>query len=745
MSRLVHLLMTPGVRLMQNLRLPYKLALLSVVLGVPLALLFYFSLTNARSALEYVRTETEGSRAVRGLLDLAHALQLQQLGDAQAAQQLKASRAAFDQLSAQAGTLALRPIWESVGARLDDEKARDQSRAALRVALHDVGEQSGLLFDPDAASYLLMEIGIERIEPLGAALAGTGPLPEAAEQRTQARLMAADIAQKRSDLRMRLESVRRAGEAPGPAWAEVDTALATIEQQLQRPAAADAPDDSGSGIVAARKAAVDKVWLAGIDGMRRVEELLEQRRAKVTTQLAWELGVMVAGALALSYLALAFLHSFGRSLRQLLAAMESFARGDLSCRVEVAGRDEVANIAAHAELVADKLSNIVSEIRSSAMRLSQTGEMVASSAATLADRSEKQAADLVSTAGTVDQLSQAVEQNAVASNALDAMTSRLLEDAQASGRLMSETGAAMSELESGSRRAGEIVGVIDNIAFQTRLLALNAAVEAARAGPAGAGFAVVATEVRHLAQRSSHAAGEVRTLLAETGQLVSNSSRRLRDAGTAISGLVKGVHDVSEALRTISHNSMAQSSDLSAVAKSVGNLDLLTRQNQEMVNQSTSAALDLMDRAGALSSDVAAIRLRQGSADEARNLVERAQSLIQRRGLQAGLAEIRSRPQEYSDRDLYLFAADGQGCYILHCAKPHLEGTRVADTPGYQGDAELKNAREAAEGNHWVDYDIINPATGKRQRKTSYVVSLGDGRFLGCGFYRHVLNAETVE
>ena len=105
-------------------------------------------------------------------------------------------------------------------------------------------------------------------------------------------------------------------------------------------------------------------------------------------------------------------------------------------------------------------------------------------------------------------------------------------------------------IEAGSRRVAEIVGVIDGIAFQTNILALNAAVEAARAGESGRGFAVVAAEVRMLAQRSSTAAGEIRTLIAESTAQVAAGSGQIRDARDSLAELLTDVQRVAQALAT---------------------------------------------------------------------------------------------------------------------------------------------------------------------------------------------------
>jgi len=195
-------------------------------------------------------------------------------------------------------------------------------------------------------------------------------------------------------------------------------------------------------------------------------------------------------------------------------------------------------------------------------------------------------------------------------------------------------------------------------------------------------------------------------------------------------------------LSALGHTAERVAEKLSEIARGVGNLDALTRQNQQMVGDSTLSALELMDRAGRLANDVSAIRLRQGSADEARNLVDRAMSLIQRQGLAAAIAQMRQPGSGFVDRDLYVFITDAQGVYRLHTGNPVMEGRRVHEAPGIDGDRFVRESLAEAHGSHWVDYTITNPLSGLPQSKTSYVLPLEGDLVLGCGFYRHQLQQE---
>jgi hypothetical protein len=366
-----------------------------------------------------------------------------------------------------------------------------------------------------------------------------------------------------------------------------------------------------------------------------------------------------------------------------------------------------------------------------------SGQQVASSSESLAQRTEQQAERLRETVGTVQQLTGAVSANAAAASELDQLTEKLKVEAEHGGNAMRGSVQAMAGLEDSSRRVAEIIGVIDGIAFQTNILALNAAVEAARAGEAGRGFAVVAAEVRQLAQRSSGAASEIRQLIARSSEQVDSSARQTRAVEQALDALVNGVRSVSTALRSIAKASAQQSDELGRVSASVGQIDEITQQNAAMVEQSADASKDLVGRAQTLSSAVATIRLRQGSADEAKALVDRAMALIKSRGLAAAAQAFHAKDGGYLDRDLYVFVVDRQGAYRVHGAKPAMEGKRVHDVPGIAGDKFLHDAWAAAPGaGGWIEYDIINPGSGVVQPKASFVIQLDEQQLVGCGVYR---------
>jgi methyl-accepting chemotaxis protein len=167
----------------------------------------------------------------------------------------------------------------------------------------------------------------------------------------------------------------------------------------------------------------------------------------------------------------------------------------------------------------------------------------------------------------------------------------------------------MDAISQASRQIGDIIAVIDGIAFQTNILALNAAVEAARAGEQGRGFAVVASEVRSLAQRSAQAAKEIKTLIGQSVDRVEVGSQRVRDAGSVMSEIVDAITRVTHAMGDIADSTQQQAQGIAQVSQAVTDLDHMTQQNAALVEQSAAAAESLRQQAQALSHSVARFKI----------------------------------------------------------------------------------------------------------------------------------------
>ncbi len=276
-------------------------------------------------------------------------------------------------------------------------------------------------------------------------------------------------------------------------------------------------------------------------------------------------------------------------------ALHQLAEGDLENRIDK------AMIPSLDKLRVD-FNATVEHLQSSLQTVATTGHTIASatgeiSAATdnLSRRTEQQAASLEQTAAALDEITTTVRKTAEGALRAREVVAAARSDAEKSGSIVHQAVAAMGAIEKSSMEIGNIIGVIDEIAFQTNLLALNAGIEAARAGDAGRGFAVVATEVRALAQRSADAAKEIKTLVSGSGRQVSNGVGLVGEAGKALERIVQQVGEINNVIVEITAGAQEQAAGLSQVNIAVNQMDQATQQNAAMVEETAACSNQLAE------------------------------------------------------------------------------------------------------------------------------------------------------
>ena len=294
---------------------------------------------------------------------------------------------------------------------------------------------------------------------------------------------------------------------------------------------------------------------------------------------------------------------------QAAAVANAVAAGDLTVEVPVPEGDRSSIMAALATMC-EQLAQVVSTVRSSSDSIATGSHQISRGNTDLSQRTEEQAANLQQTATSMEQLTATLRSSAEAAHDAAGLAASARSAASEGGQVMQKVVATMDQISESSQKIGQIVGVIDSIAFQTNILALNAAVEAARAGEQGRGFAVVAGEVRALAQRSAEAAKEIKQLIAASVASVEDGTQLVRDAGRRMGELVERVQHVGGLIDDMGRSSTEQTAGMDQINTAVSQLDRVTQNNAALVEESAAAAASLHVQAQRLVSAVGVFRLR---------------------------------------------------------------------------------------------------------------------------------------
>jgi len=282
--------------------------------------------------------------------------------------------------------------------------------------------------------------------------------------------------------------------------------------------------------------------------------------------------------------------------------------GDLTLSIHTAPGDTSSLVYAFKRM-RDSLTHTIANIKSSADTIATASSEIASGNLDLSSRTEQQAGSIEETASAMEELTSTVKQNADNARQANQLAVSASEVAVQGGAVVGQVVDTMGSINDSSRKIVDIISVIDGIAFQTNILALNAAVEAARAGEQGRGFAVVASEVRSLAQRSSAAAKEIKTLIDDSVAKVDVGSKLVQQAGETMNEVVASVKRVTDIVGEISSASQEQSAGISEVGQAITQMDEGTQQNAALVEQAAAAAQSLQDQAATLANLVGRFKL----------------------------------------------------------------------------------------------------------------------------------------
>ena len=311
----------------------------------------------------------------------------------------------------------------------------------------------------------------------------------------------------------------------------------------------------------------------------------------------------LAGAGVLASLAVWYeIHrSIARPLQEATATVYALAGGDLARALPVPGGGEIGRLQLALRQLHINLTAIIGDVRDNVSSIELATRAIAAGNADLASRTEAQAASLEQTASSLGNIACAASRNTESAVQADAMVRAASTVAGQGGESVAQVGQTMEKISGSAHRIGDIIGLIDGIAFQTNLLALNAAVEAARAGEQGRGFAVVASEVRSLAQRTAGAAREIKGLVGVSTGHVDEGAELVGQAGQTMREVVDKVAGAAAVVGAITAASREQARDIMGVNTAMTALDAITRQNAAQVEESAMSSGSVADEAARLS------------------------------------------------------------------------------------------------------------------------------------------------
>lgn len=301
-------------------------------------------------------------------------------------------------------------------------------------------------------------------------------------------------------------------------------------------------------------------------------------------------------------------------VNQLSEGLQSLADGDLTRTLDTPFAAHYEELRLNFNATATKMLGIIGTVVESSKSIQTGADEISRSSDDLSQRTESQAATLEQTAAAMEQLTVSVKSAADGARAVEAIARDAQDTAEKSDIVVTDAVNAMSQIAESANKIAQIITVIDDISFQTNLLALNAGVEAARAGEAGRGFAVVASEVRALAQRSSEAALEIKTLISESSSQVDHGVELVGRAGDELKKITVRIGKITDHIFEIAAGAAEQAITLGEINTGVNQLDQVTQQNAAMAEQATAAGQLLRNDASSLVQHVSVFKTGQDSA-----------------------------------------------------------------------------------------------------------------------------------
>jgi len=311
----------------------------------------------------------------------------------------------------------------------------------------------------------------------------------------------------------------------------------------------------------------------------------------------------------------AMVNNLSNGIQEIQHVSAALAAGDLSKFVLGSYTGELSKLKDSINRIQRSLREAIIQVMDSGQAVSQNSQAVAASSTELAQRVQEQAASVAETAATLEEVTGQIETAASTANDASDLVGQALSQAETAGQNMEKTLSAVDKVRIASERIGDIVGLIDSIAFQTNLLALNASVEAARAGEHGRGFAVVASEVRELAEKAGAAAKEIKDLIANTNSEIHGMARLANQSGEQLHNIRQQIRQAAGLVGTMANFSTEQSSAIQHIYQAMQQMDVVTQQNAQMVEGNNQTAMQLQKEATLMQQTMSRFQIKRDRKD----------------------------------------------------------------------------------------------------------------------------------
>ncbi|WP_417069262.1 methyl-accepting chemotaxis protein [Niveibacterium terrae] len=667
-------LINPAIALMNRLSYPRKYALMGLMMLIAVLTLLYHLFSSLNAIVVSTRAEREGLVVVESSQKLIRALQIHRgasvaiLSGNAALSGVRAERerevtgllATIDQALA-GRTIKSAAVWERSKAEWAELKggwaglAAPENLSKHSTLIADVlefqvglADSYGLMLDPDFDSYYLIDTLVNKmptvLERLGMSRArGTSILTRkeiSESQKIEFAALLSDVDAQMRLYRYGMARVRegRSGDRFGAATEDFSSAVQQVTQRVRDDILSGKFETDPKRYFDLTSGVIEKGYAQVFETMiPAVEALLEARMSRVQQTIWIDVAIVATLFLLVAWLGLGSYVSMTEQLNDFIRTARRMSEGELSLRIKERTRDEMSLLARNFNDMADSFSGLIRKANSSAEQVSAAAVEMARASSEIARASQEEADAASSMAASVEEMTvginhiseSAAEAGVVASESREQSSqgAHQAEEAVAESRRaaasVNQASSAIEELGRQSDAISRIVSVIREVAEQTNLLALNAAIEAARAGEQGRGFAVVADEVRKLAERTANSTQEISAMIdqiqrgthsaVETMEssvgLVEQSVVLIDRTGGVMQEINSGSERVRHAVHEIVGSLGEQSGAADELAKRVELVAQMAEQTSAAVSDSAETAARLETLAQGLQTEIARFRL----------------------------------------------------------------------------------------------------------------------------------------